>query len=185
MIKGFLLSCGALLIFSWGVFWFPNFPGVKTVTPGVPVKDYISQSAMFVVCIAVAIDLALDAWRKERPNVALAWVLLALAFLANILFVATSRTALVVLPIVLLLFGLKRFDWKGVIGLLVALIVLTAAAWFSSDYLRLRVTTILQEIDAYRTRNMPYIVRRAIGVLEKVVSVYRRSADHRTRHRDD
>ncbi len=153
VMKGFLLSCGVLLVVSWASYVFPDIPGTKRVTPGVPVKDYISQSAMFIVCIAILIDLALKAWRNARIDVALAFVLLALAFIANIFYVATSRTALVVLPILLLLFGLKRLDWKGTVGLLAGLIVLAAAAWPVSGYLRERVTTIVQEIHEYRTAN--------------------------------
>ena len=153
VMKGFLLSCGVLLVASWGFLLFPDFPGTKRITPGVPVKDHISQSAMFSVGIAIAADLALSAWRRLRRDVALAYVALAFAFLANIFYIATSRTALVVLPILLLLFGLKRFNWKGAVALLAALLVLAAAAWPVSGFLRGRVSTIMQEIRDYRAMN--------------------------------
>jgi O-antigen ligase len=153
VMMGFLLSCGVLLVTSWGLYLFPDFQGGQRATPGVPVKDYISQSAMFSVGLAIAIDLALSAWRMARFDVVFVHVMLALAFLANIFVIATSRTALVVLPILLLLFGLKRFDWKRALAFLAVLISLAAAAWPVSGYLRIRVSTILGEVQAYRAEN--------------------------------
>jgi O-antigen ligase len=155
VLKCFLWSCGLLMTFSWVVLMYPDFPGVKHVSPGVPVKDYISQSALFSVCIAVAIDLALDAWRNARIDRMILWVALALAFLANIFFVATSRTALVVIPVLLVLFGFKRFGLKGVTWLLIVLLVLAAAAWLSSKSLRERVMSIPQEVSIYRSGGGP------------------------------
>jgi O-antigen ligase len=151
VLKGFLLSCGILLVYSWVVSLYPDLPGGRRASVGVPVKDYISQSAMFTLCIAIAIELALQAWRNSRPDLTIVLVLLALAFLANIFFIAVSRTALFFLPILLLLFGLKRFDWKGIVALLVALLLFTAAAWPLSNYLQQRAGTILQELRAYQT----------------------------------
>ena len=152
VMVGFLMSCGVLLAVSWGLLLIPGLPW-RGKALGIPVKDYISQSAMFTVCLMVVADLALDGWRKARLDLALVFVLLALVFLANIFYIATSRTALVVLPILLLLFGLKRFNWKGAVGLLVALVVLAAAAWPSSEFLRLRVSTFTQEVHNYRMEN--------------------------------
>src|SRR5262245_10713377 len=100
--KGFLLSCVALLAYSWMVLFLPDLPGGHRFSPGVPVKDYISQSAMFTIAIAITIELAVQAWRNTRADIAIALVVLALLFLANILFVATSRTAIVVVPVILL-----------------------------------------------------------------------------------
>lgn len=149
VLKSFLISCGALLILSWIAWFYPNLPGIKQGAFGVPVKDYISQAAMFAICIAIAIDLALDAWRKARLDIALAWLLMAVAWLANVLFIATSRTALVVIPVLFLLFAFKRIGWKGTVGALLALIVLAGAAWPFSKYLRIRISTIAEEMQTY------------------------------------
>jgi O-antigen ligase len=94
VMKGFLASCCALLVLSWAQLWYPDIPWTKKVTRGVPVKDYISQSAVFTICIAILIDLALSAWRNARAVIAFASTLLAFVFLANIFFIAVSRTAL-------------------------------------------------------------------------------------------
>jgi O-antigen ligase len=154
VVKGFLLSCSALLVLSWALLLFPEIPWPKKYSVGVPVKDYVAQSAIFTVCIAILLDLALKAWRSARTDIALACVLLAIAFLANIFFIAVSRTALLFLPVLLLLFGLKRFDWKGTLGLLAGFVALIAVAWPFSEYLQLRVGTILQEVQIYRSENV-------------------------------
>ena len=54
------------------------------------------------------------AWRRWRS--ALGLVALAFLFLADIFFVVTSRTALLVAPVLLLLLGWREFRWKGLVG---------------------------------------------------------------------
>lgn len=159
IVMGFLASCAALLAASTASLVFPSDLWPVRNVPGVPVKDYLSQSAMFIVAIAIAIDLAREAWQKNRLAVAFGWVAASLGFAANILFVATSRTALIFLPVLILLFGLKRLDWKRTLAMLAALVVLTAAAWPFSAYLRERVTNLLGEFHDYRTMN----VRTSVG----------------------
>ena len=150
VMGGFLLSCGVLLAVSWALRLFPSLIAVNSYSPGVPVKDYIAQNAMFIVSIAIVIDLAFDAWRKARRGIALAWVVVAFAFLANILFVATSRTSLIVIPFLLLLFGFKRFGWKGLAGLLAVVIIVMAVAWPFATQLQGRVSLIMQEVNDFR-----------------------------------
>jgi O-antigen ligase len=150
-INGFLISCTVLLLAS-----FLHVMGVlplKRGDIGVPVKDYITQSGEFLICIFGLAYAACEAVRVRRFLPAVAMTLLALLFLANITFVTTGRTALVVLPVLLLLLGLRQFGWKGVLGALIAGIVLGAALWASSPYLRERVGGISTEITLYETAN--------------------------------
>jgi O-antigen ligase len=150
VLAGFLVSCCLLLICSWILSAWPNMPWPGHVsTPGVPVKDYISQSAMFTICIFVIAQFAVDFWRRGRRVLTLMLVMLALLFFANVLYVATSRTALVIIPVLLFVFGLRSFRWKGVIGLVVVIAALAAVAWPSADYLRERVDSFFAELKAY------------------------------------
>ena len=43
--------------------------------------------------------------------------LLALLFIFNITYISPGRTALVVIPVLILIFGLRRFGWKGLSAL--------------------------------------------------------------------
>ena len=152
VMLGFLAACVVLLAVSW--VWRPDFLPWR-VRAGVPVKDYISQSAMFTVCILILASIAVERWREGRRNLALGLVALALIFLANILAWAPSRTAFVVIPVLLVLFGALRFGWKGVVGALVPLVVVVALVWPTSWYFQARVTTFFDEIRNYRSDGRP------------------------------
>lgn len=68
---GFLCSCVLLLVVSWLLLAWPWLPWLGTAkSPGVPVKDYISQSGMFTVCIVVIVQLArlLARWPPSIGN---------------------------------------------------------------------------------------------------------------------
>ncbi|MCF8475414.1 MAG: O-antigen ligase family protein [Pseudolabrys sp.] len=150
VLFGFLASCFLLLIVSWALLAFPNLPiADRTNTIGVPVKDYISQSAMFTICAFVIAQLSCNVWRRGRRDLAVILVALALLFLANVFYVATSRTSLVVIPVLLVMFGFRQFEWKRAIGLLVGFAVLAALAWPSAEYLRSRVDSFFVEVQTY------------------------------------
>src|SRR5262245_34372934 len=73
-------------------------------------------------------------------------ILLAAAFIANIGYVVTARTTLVVMAVLLMLFGLRQFGWKG--GLVASLVgaALASAIWASSPYLRGRVLLAVEQV---------------------------------------
>lgn len=142
VLIGFLVSYGLLLALSWLMIAWPGIPWHSRANiAGIPVKDYISQSTLFTICIFVIGQFAYDMWHDGRRRLALALIALALIMLANVFYVATARTALVVIPVLTLVFGYKLSAWKGAIGLIVACFVLAAAAWPSSTYLRTRIVT--------------------------------------------
>jgi O-antigen ligase len=117
---------------------------------GVPVKDYNSQGTMFTLCVIGLAEGALFAWRERDRRLALTLALLAIVFLANILYAATSRTALVALPILLLLFAFIRLSWKSAGGLIIAIMVFLAVVWPTSPGLRDRVTGLFDELQNYQ-----------------------------------
>jgi len=151
VVTGFLISCAMLLLVSWTTFAWPELPmPMQGKGFGVPVKDYISQGAMFSICAAIIVYLSGDAWRVGRRAWAMVLGVLALLFLANVFYVATSRTSLVVIPVLLVIFGYRQFGWKGTIAGVAAFLVLAAAAWPSAGYLRQRVGTFLHEMQSYQ-----------------------------------
>jgi O-antigen ligase len=92
--------------------------------------------------------------RERRYAPAAGLGLLALAFLANIFYVAPGRTALVVIPLLLLVFGFREFGWRGTLGAMLACVVLAAAAWASSPFLRGRMLYSFYELRQYRDANV-------------------------------
>ena len=156
VLLGFVGSCVVLLIVSWFLWLWPGLPWLVTVkSPGIPVKDYISQSAMFTICALVIMRFAFDMWRTNRRQFAIVLFVLALAFVANVFYVATSRTFLVVIPVLLIVFGYQVFGWKGAVSLVVGIFVLAMAAWPSASSLRLRVSSFFDEIRAYQPTAIP------------------------------
>jgi O-antigen ligase len=148
---GFLVSCGILLVVSWLLLFAPNLGWCSScLVIGVPVKDYISQSAIFTVCVFALAEIARRAWQDGRRRTALLLVVLAFAFLANVFVVAVSRTAMVVIPILLLFFGYRAVGWKGAAGLVVAGVVIVASAWPLAPPLLHRAATLYDEVRAYQ-----------------------------------
>jgi hypothetical protein len=158
-LYGFLASCVVLLIISWiaKISWDIE-PGrglyIPGKLPGMPVKDYIAQSTEFLICTAALAALAF--WRLREGRIALGAGLAALAllFLGNIFYVAPGRTALAVIPLLVLVFGFREFGWKGLIGAVLACAVLVVAAWASSPFLRGRVLYSFHELRQYRDANV-------------------------------
>ena len=138
VFAGFLVACVALLIASWIVALWPNLPKGSTDF-GVAVKSYIVQSVEFMICAAGLLYLAVEAARARRWTKAALLTALALAFLQDIFFVATGRTTLVVIPVLLILYGARRFGAKGFAGAVFVALVVAAGVWASSPYVRFRV----------------------------------------------
>jgi O-antigen ligase len=148
VILGFLASSALLLAVSWALVLTPGLVWRGKASPGVPVKDYILQSEIFAICAFGLIGQAAELWRA-RPRLAIGLLLLAAAFIANIGYVATARTTLVVLVALLLLFGLRQFGWKGAFGVSLSGAALASAMWVSSPYLRERVSAAVEEVQTY------------------------------------
>jgi O-antigen ligase len=145
----FLLSCTLLLIVSFITVTWPRPFGWRLDPDGIPVKDRIVQSGEFVLCAFGALYLAVDRFRAGRRGLAFALAGLSAAFLANVFYVATSRTSLVVIPALLLFLGFRLFGWRGTLTLAAAGAVLAALVWTSSPLLQQRVVDISAELNAY------------------------------------
>jgi O-antigen ligase len=146
---GFFAACVVLLVASWALALLPALSWRSEFYFGVPTRDYIAQSGEFAICAFALFHLALDRFKAGRRLLACGLVILAFVFLADIAYVATSRTVLVVIPVLLVVVGMQRFGWRGTLVLIVGAAVVAAAAWFSSSYLRARVTSVTSEIALY------------------------------------
>jgi O-antigen ligase len=153
VLYGFLASCFALLIASL-VTWFPAFQ-VTGKAPGIPVRDYIAQSTEFLICAFALLGLAFEAGRMRSWMLASGAALLAALFVANILMIATGRTGLVVIALLLVIFGFRLLGWKGIIAGCIAAVVLGALGWMTSPFLRGRVMQSINETQEFQTSNTP------------------------------
>ena len=151
VLYGFLASCVVLLVASVTVWLLPFH--VMGRQSGVPVRDYIAQSTEFLICIFALLAFASASQRNGRWKHAAAATLLALAFLADILMISTGRTALAVIPLLLLMLGFRLFGWKGVALACVVGVTVTALAWTVSPFLRERINRSIVEVQLYQTTN--------------------------------
>ncbi len=145
VLAAFLVSGIALLAASGLTILHPR-PGKG---PGIPVKDYIAQSAVFTLCAFGLLWLAHD-WLRARRIVGIAAVALALLFFANIAYVVSSRTALVTIPVLALILSLRFSHWKVSVLSVAGLALVSAAIWTSSPNVRDRLSSVSEEIVAYR-----------------------------------
>ncbi len=151
VLYGFLASSIVLLFASSGlmVLWKCCSVYVPGKIPGLFVKDYIAQSSEFLVCAFGLLGYAAECWRKDQRKRTAGAVLLACLFLGNIFYVVPGRTALAIMPLLLILVGFRYFGWRGTLGACLAALVLAAIAWTASPFLRARVMASLSEVRAY------------------------------------
>lgn len=156
VVYGFLASCTALMIASWVliVLWKLWWVNVPMKLPGILVKDYIAQSSEFLVCAFGLLGFSAERWKKGDAKLAAGAALLACLFLANIFYIAPGRTAIVIMPALLVIFGSYYFGWRGVGAAVVAGALIAAAAWAASPLLRARVLASLSEVHAYETQSV-------------------------------
>jgi hypothetical protein len=141
----FLASCALLAVYSWIVLLDPRWKLAATASPGVPVKNYIDQSQELTLCaFALALPL-LRFWRGRSLTGTMACLALILLFAANMVFVASARTALVCAAVLLALFAWRQLNRRATLLLLAGTVAASALAWSASPYLRQRITDIAVE----------------------------------------
>jgi O-antigen ligase len=140
VLSAYLASSILLLAYSWTSLMWPDVALTREY-PGVPLKDPIYQSIGFVLAIAALVHLAINKAQERRYGYAALCLGLIAAYLANIAYVATSRTALIVLPVLLLVIAYQRIGARGTMLAAIALGLFASFTWATSSYLRERVTS--------------------------------------------
>jgi O-antigen ligase len=153
VLIGFLASCVVLLIASFVMILWPQLHPRGPTLEGVPVKSYIVQGLEFAMCVAVLLEIARVKAAARQWQSAAVFATLGLAFLADVFFVNTGRTTLVIIPALLVVYGVWRSGWKGFVGASLAAAILASAVWFASPYVRERVTAIYTETVSYEQHN--------------------------------
>jgi O-antigen ligase len=141
-----------LLVSSVFYLW-PAATFLFTREVAVPVKNAATQSGEFVTCIFGLLYLAIKAFERRRWLWMAGLLALALGFLANILYVATGRTALVIILVLLALLALRTLSAKGVVLLAVAALAVGSLGWMSSPNLRDRTTQLWTDYEKYEARD--------------------------------
>jgi O-antigen ligase len=140
---------------SWIVLFAPEFKVASTASAGVPVKNYIDQSQEFALCLFALAPLFLSMFDQRRFALAAACATLMLGFFANMMFVVSARTALVYIPVLLVLFAILHLSRRAMVLLLAGALAAAALIWSTSPYLRNRVQAVAVEYQYYHVKNAP------------------------------
>ncbi|WP_407146336.1 O-antigen ligase family protein [Bradyrhizobium sp. ORS 86] len=155
VLRAFVLSCALLTMFSWVDYFEPQWRLPYDHVPGAPIKNYIDQSHVLVLCAFVLMPIAIGYFNERRfASLALVSSLIT-AFLATLVFVVTSRTALVCVPVLIILLSVRHFSLRTTAKLLSAAVLIVVAVWVMSPHLRERVEGIRTEYLSYRDTNLP------------------------------
>lgn len=170
----FVASCIVLMAVSWAVALNPDL----TLKPeaagrGIFVKNYIDQSQEFALC-AVGLAYPIMTFLKgNRIRLAALLAAAALALIANMLFVVTSRTTLVTLPLMLAVFAALHLHCRTVIALLCAAALVVAAAWIASPNLRRTAATFVSDFRYSQEQNNPTGMGSRLEYWQKSVEFFR------------
>jgi O-antigen ligase len=179
-VLSFFLSSIALLIASYAIVLMlgDDWHGVY----GVPVHDTIFQGAIFLICGFGALGYATLGYASlgyaslgyaglAHGKRAWAWPIaigaIGALFLINFAFVITSRIALVLAPILLLLFGWRLFRWKGILAAILLSLILGGAVWFTAPVLRGRIEASITEMQEYRAADKATSIGEHVAFLKE------------------
>jgi O-antigen ligase len=155
VLTAFVVSCALLMGLSWIVLFAPDWKIAATGAPGVPLKNYIDQNQEFALCVFALAPLVLSLFKQRHPALAAACAALIAAFFANMMFVASARTTLVYMPVLLVLFAVRYLNRRTTLLLFGAAVASAVLVWFTSPYLRQRIERIPAEYQEYAEYNLP------------------------------
>ncbi|WP_315738934.1 MULTISPECIES: O-antigen ligase family protein [unclassified Bradyrhizobium] len=150
VFTAFLASCVLMVVVSTAVAFNPALALKANADRGIFVKNYIDQGQEFSLCaVALAYPIA-QLLRARRFLPAGLLTAIMIAFLANMIFIVVSRTALVTIPILLAVFGLIHLKWRDNLLIAAGALALGLAAWTVSPQLQGKVATFTSQYQDYR-----------------------------------
>ena len=162
VFSAFLVSCALLMLYSFAVAIDPSLSlklyfsrGVYKPEGGIAVRNYIDQSQEFALCAIALVYPIVTLYRAGRLRMAALLALVATGFLANMMFVVVSRTALVTLPILILALALLHLRWRVALFCAGAMVVLAIVLWNVSPHLRATVAKLSEDYQVSAIQNGP------------------------------
>lgn len=146
VFAAFLVSCALLMLYSFAVAIDPRLSlklylsrGPYQVESGIAVRNYIDQSQEFALCALALVYPFVALFRQGRVRLAALFALLSIGFLVNMMFVVVSRTALVTLPVLVVVFALLHLRWRAALIAGGAMLLVAVSLWAVSPHLRATV----------------------------------------------
>jgi O-antigen ligase len=149
----FLISCILLMLMSWIVAFDPYLALKSDAFYGVPVKNYIDQSQEFALCALALIFPMVSHLKSGELSKAMGFAVVSISFFANMMFVVVSRTALVSMPILVVMFALLHLKWRGLMAAICALGLIAGAVFLMSPLVRTKTSSFWSEYTRYEASN--------------------------------
>jgi O-antigen ligase len=175
VFAGYVLSCVVLLAATVFVMNVPSLASSLLHFDNVLVKNEATQSGEFVTCIFGLLYLVSNKVEQRRWPSSLVFLTIILSMLADMLYVSTGRTALVIIPILFILFAIKRLSARGVVLMSAGVLLIGIAVWASSPLLRDRTTQIWTDLKKYEATDERTSSGERIEFWKKSVDFIRRS----------
>lgn len=173
VFAAFFVSCTGLMIYSWIVAFEPRLALRPDAEYGVPVKNYIDQSQEFSLCMIGILYVVIQGFRDRQVLKASLLAAIALAFFANMAFIAVSRTAMVAIPLMIAAVTVLRLPHRALFTVIGAALVLAFAVWAGSPGLRERTTRTIAEYQTYQKSNTPTSVGLRLEFWRKSLQFWR------------
>jgi O-antigen ligase len=141
-----------LVLASWAFGLIPAFSSYGNFY-GVPVKDYILQTDEFLICGFALLGISGRIGARQTWRTTSLFIGMGVLFLANLAFVFTSRTGLLVAPFLVAALGWRLSGAKGLVIAGLVAVVLGPMLWFSSPHLRDFALQSVADLRGYFTTN--------------------------------
>jgi O-antigen ligase len=150
VLISFLVSCTLLMVMTWIVAFVPALTMKRQViSRGIFVKNYIDQSQEFTLCAVALAYPVIMRLREGRIRLALLLGALSLGFIATMAYVIVSRTALVTMPIMVVVFGLLHLRLRTNLLIFGAMALIAVIAWFASPQFEGTISSFRIEYQRY------------------------------------
>ena len=174
VLGGYLASCVVLVVVSLlGELIAPHAAIFRHGGEHVLVKNPATQSGEFLTCIFGMLYLAAESLDRRRWLWLAGLLAVALAMAADIFFLAIGRTALVVAPVLLVLFAVTRLSLRGSAVFFAAVILLAVAGWLSSPYFHKRTLMLWTNLQRYEMSDASNSVSERIEFAKKSLEFLR------------
>ncbi|MFA6266095.1 MAG: O-antigen ligase family protein [Pseudolabrys sp.] len=149
VFAAFVASCLVLLVVTALVVAIPPLAAMWVKPDNVIVKNAASQSGEFVLCVFGLMYVAADTIDRRQWRWLAGIALSMLGMLTSMFFLSTGRTALATMPVLLVLFAIRRLSLKAGAAVLAGAVLLGVVAWFSAPYLRERTIQVWTDAQHY------------------------------------
>lgn len=173
VLYGYLASAVCLMMTSWTIALIPALSKYGNFY-GVPVKDYIFQTDQFLICGFVLLGIITRTNAQQARHMGWISVTLGILFLANLAFVFSSRSGLLVVPFLIAALGWRLSGAKGVIVACMVAVVVGPILWVTSPRLRDFTLQSVADMRAYLATNAVTsaglhfeFLRRSVDIIEK------------------